>query len=74
VTLESVDGEVDIFTSPTETFDIITLKLRSAMKNNANLSNIGHVDNEIDITGLESSPGVKVGNIKPPGGRFAFSR
>ena len=35
------------------------------MKNNAIVCNIGHFDNEIDMAGLESYPGIKKTNIKP---------
>merc|ERR1712203_1121037 len=40
VTLESVVGEIDIFTSATGNFDIITLAHMKAMKNNAIVGNI----------------------------------
>jgi len=35
------------------------------MKNNAIVGNIGHFDNEIDMAGLESYPGVVRTEIKP---------
>merc|ERR1711915_513124 len=72
VTLESVVGEIDIFTSATGNFDIITLAHMKAMKNNAIVGNIGHFDNEIDMAGLEGFPGIKVKNIKPQVDRFVF--
>merc|ERR1712129_673062 len=53
VTLEDVVGEIDIFTSATGNFDIITLEHMKKMKNNAIVGNIGHFDNEIDMAGLE---------------------
>merc|ERR1712014_258699 len=59
VTLESVVGEIDIFTSATGNYDIITLAHMKAMKNNAIVGNIGHFDNEIDMAGLEGFPGTK---------------
>merc|ERR1712083_790297 len=65
VTMEEVVGEIDIFTSATGNFDIITLEHMKSMKNNAIVGNIGHFDNEIDMAGLENSPGMKVENIKP---------
>merc|ERR1711974_466101 len=46
VTLESVVGEVDIFTTTTGNFQIITLEHMKKMKNNAIVGNIGHFDNE----------------------------
>ena len=42
------------------------------MKNNAIVGNIGHFDNEIDIAGLESYPGLTVENIKDQVDRFVF--
>merc|ERR1712109_298677 len=47
VTMESVVGEIDIFTSATGNYDIITLEHMKSMKNNAIVGNIGHFDNEI---------------------------
>merc|ERR1712048_614602 len=70
--MESVVGEIDIFTSATGNFDIITLGHMKKMKNNAIIGNIGHFDNEIDIAGLEGLTGVKVENIKPQVDRYEF--
>merc|ERR1719473_101270 len=72
VTMESVVGEIDIFTSCTGNFDIITLEHMKKMKNNAIVGNIGHFDNEIDMDGLEKFPGIKVENIKAQVDRFVF--
>merc|ERR1712048_452557 len=72
VTLEEVVGDIDIFTSATGNFNIITLEHMKKMKNNAIVGNIGHFDNEIDMAGLEGFPGIKVENIKPQVDRFVF--
>jgi len=72
VKIESVIGEVDIFTSATGNFNIITLEHMKKMKNNAIVGNIGHFDNEIDMEGLEGFAGIKVENIKPQVDRFVF--
>merc|ERR1711994_914414 len=72
VTMEQVVGEIDIFTSCTGNFNIITLEHTKNMKNNAIVGNIGHFDNEIDMAGLEGFPGIKVENIKPQVDRFVF--
>jgi len=72
VTMEDVVGEIDIFTSATGNFDIITIEHMKKMKNNAIVGNIGHFDNEIDMAGLEGFPGIKVENIKPQVDRFVF--
>merc|ERR1711915_713646 len=72
VTLESVVGEIDIFTTTTGNFNIITLEHMKKMKNNAIVGNIGHFDNEIEMEKLEKFPGIKVENIKPQVDRFVF--
>merc|ERR1711976_117649 len=73
VTMEEVVGEIDIFTSATGNYDIITLEHMKKMKNNAIVGNIGHFDNEIDMAGLEDPKnGIKVENIKPQVDRFLF--
>merc|ERR1711935_1083216 len=72
VAMDSVVGEIDIFTSATGNFDIITLAHMKKMKNNAIVGNIGHFDNEIDMNGLENMKGIKVENIKPQVDRFVF--
>merc|ERR1711869_47085 len=43
------------------------------MKNNAIVGNIGHFDNEMDMAGLETFPGIKIDNIKPQVDRFIFT-
>jgi len=72
VTMDEVVGEIDIFTSATGNFDIITLEHMKKMKNNAIVGNIGHFDNEIDMAGLEGFPGIVCENIKPQVDRFVF--
>jgi len=72
VTMEDVVHEIDIFTSATGNFNIITLAHMKKMKNNAIVGNIGHFDNEIDMAGLEGFAGIKVQNIKPQVDRFEF--
>merc|ERR1712137_1500714 len=72
VTIEEVVGEIDIFTSATGNFKIITLEHMKKMKNNAIIGNIGHFDNEIDMAGLEKFAGIKVENIKDQVDRWVF--
>merc|ERR1711862_182291 len=71
-TLEEVVGEADIFITTTGNFKIITVEHMKNMKNNAIVGNIGHFDNEIEMTALEGFPGIKVENIKPQVDRFVF--
>merc|ERR1712147_521069 len=72
VTMEDVVNEIDIFTSATGNYDIITLEHMKKMKNNAIVGNIGHFDNEIDMAGIEGFAGIKCENIKPQVDRFVF--
>merc|ERR1719484_503975 len=72
VAMESVVGEIDIFCSSTGNYKIITLEHMKKMKNNAIVGNIGHFDNEIDMSALEGFPGIQVENIKPQVDRFEF--
>ena len=44
--VESVVGEVGIFTSATGIFDIVTLAHLKKMRNDSIVGNIGHFDNE----------------------------
>merc|ERR1712115_742556 len=69
---ESVVGEIDIFVSTTGNFNITRLEHMTKMKNNCIVGNIGHFDNEIDMAGLESYPGVKRTNIKPQVDKWTF--
>merc|ERR1712072_1291273 len=70
--LETVVGDIDIFTTTTGNFNIITLEHMKKMKNNAIVGNIGHFDNEIDMAGLEKHAGIKCENIKPQVDRWVF--
>merc|ERR1712195_195955 len=72
VTMDECVHEIDIFTSATGNFNIITLEHMKKMKNNAIVGNIGHFDNEIDMAGIEGMEGIKVENIKPQVDRFVF--
>ncbi|KAM1646712.1 hypothetical protein ACFX1R_009266 [Malus domestica] len=56
--LEDVVSEADIFVTTTGNKDIIMVDHMKKMKNNAIVCNIGHFDNEIDMHGLETYPGV----------------
>src|SRR5271165_2437819 len=62
--VEDVIGEADIIITTTGNKDIITLEHMKAMKEKAILGNIGHFDNEIQISRLEKSGATKT-NIRP---------
>jgi len=70
--IEDVVDICDIFITTTGNKDIIMVSHMEKMKNNAIVGNIGHFDNEIDMAGLESFPGIKRQNIKPQCDRYEF--
>jgi adenosylhomocysteinase len=72
VRLDDVLSEGDIFITATGNRDVITAEQMSRMKHQAIVGNIGHFDNEIDMAGLEKTPGIKRINIKPQVDEWAF--
>ncbi|MGP0028849.1 MAG: adenosylhomocysteinase [Streptosporangiaceae bacterium] len=71
-TLDDAVGTADIFVSATGNRDIITAAHMAAMKHQAIVGNIGHFDNEIDMTGLARTPGIRRVNIKPQVDEWVF--
>ncbi|MGW3473745.1 adenosylhomocysteinase [Saccharopolyspora sp. NPDC000995] len=71
-TLDDVVEIADIFVTTTGNFDIITAEHMSRMKHQAIVGNIGHFDNEIDMAGLEKTPGVRKQEIKPQVHEYVF--
>jgi adenosylhomocysteinase len=71
-TIEDVIGQVDIFVTTTGNKDIITADHMAKMKHQAIVGNIGHFDNEIDMAGLERTPGIKRVNVKPQVDEWTF--
>jgi adenosylhomocysteinase len=65
VRLEDVVETADIFITATGNRDVITAADMARMKHQAIVGNIGHFDNEIDISGLAAVAGVRRENIKP---------
>ncbi|MBR3664339.1 MAG: adenosylhomocysteinase [Desulfovibrio sp.] len=55
----------DIYVTCTGNYHVITGKHLEGMKDEAIVCNIGHFDSEIDMSYLESTPGVTKVNIKP---------
>jgi adenosylhomocysteinase len=72
-TLDDAVGSADIFVSATGNRDIITAAHMAAMKHQAIVGNIGHFDNEIDMTGLAQTPGIRRINIKPQVDEWVFA-
>ncbi|WP_114905500.1 adenosylhomocysteinase [Ornithinimicrobium murale] len=62
--LEDVVGIGDFFVTTTGCCDVIRPEHMLAMKDKAIVGNIGHFDNEIDLTGLARVPGVRKTEIK----------
>ncbi len=71
-TVDEVVEQADIFVTCTGNCDIITAEHMAKMKNQAIVCNIGHFDNEIQVSRLEQWPGIKEHNIKPQVDQFTF--
>jgi adenosylhomocysteinase len=71
-TLEDVLGIADIVITATGNRDVVTAEQMSRMKHQAILGNIGHFDNELDMAGLETFPGIERKNVKPQVDQWTF--
>jgi adenosylhomocysteinase len=63
-TVEDALAKADIYVTATGNKDIITAEHMSKMKDQAIVCNIGHFDNEIQMSELENWPGIKKEEIK----------
>jgi len=72
VTMEQAVREADIFVTATGCRDIITIKHMQAMKDNALVCNIGHFDDEIQVSALNKFKGIKKKEIKPQVDQYTF--
>ncbi|MBK7167086.1 MAG: adenosylhomocysteinase [Candidatus Microthrix sp.] len=70
--LEDVIGTADIFISSTGNKNVITLDHMAAMKHQAIVGNIGHFDNEIDMSGLLRSSDIQRVTVKPQVDEFTW--
>ena len=70
-TVESTLGTADIYVTTTGNRDIITLEHMRAMKDQAIVCNIGHFDNEIQVSRLQTSDAKRT-NIKPQYDLYTF--
>jgi adenosylhomocysteinase len=70
--LEDVVETADIFVTATGNKDIIMAADMAKMKHQAIVGNIGHFDNEIDMSGLAKTSGIKKINIKPQVDEWVF--
>ncbi|MBN1651632.1 MAG: adenosylhomocysteinase [Bacteroidales bacterium] len=64
-TMEEAVKEGNVFVTTTGNKDVITLEHMLAMKDQAIVCNIGHFDNEIQVSALDNAVGVKKVNVKP---------
>lgn len=71
--IEETLGEADIYVTATGNRDVITVEHMRKMKDQAIVCNIGHFDNEIQVSALDDSEGVEKVNIKPQVDKYVFS-
>jgi adenosylhomocysteinase len=71
-TMEEGVKEGNVFVTTTGNKDVITIDHMAAMKDEAIVCNIGHFDNEIQVSQLENYPGIKKINIKPQVDKYIF--
>ena len=71
-TMDDAVKEGNIFVTTTGNKDIITANHMAQMKDQAIVCNIGHFDNEIQVSKLEAWPGIKKLNIKPQVDKFIY--
>ena len=72
-TLEAAIPRADIIITATGNRDVVTVNHMVAMRHQTIVGNIGHFDNEIDMAGLLSHPGVQRVTIKPQVDEFTFA-
>lgn len=71
-TIEETLGEGNIYVTATGNRDIIRMEHLTKMADQAIVCNIGHFDNEIQISDFEKVPGVTKRNIKPQVDEYIF--
>lgn len=72
LTVEDTLGTGDIYVTCTGNCDIITLEHMEQMKDQAIVCNIGHFDNEIQVSRLQQREGIVCTNIKPQVDKYTF--
>ena len=71
-TVEDTLGVGDIYVTATGNKDIITIDHMKKMKDQAIVCNIGHFDNEIQVSELEGFKGIEKTEIKPQVDKYVF--
>ena len=72
LTIEDTLGWGDIYVTTTGNCDIIRIEHMERMRDQAIVCNIGHFDNEIQVSKLETYPGILRLNIKPQVDKYTF--
>jgi len=72
-TMDDAVVEGNIFVTTTGNLDIITGEHMAAMKDQAIVCNIGHFDNEIQVSRLEKWDGITKINIKPQVDKYTYA-
>jgi adenosylhomocysteinase len=72
-TLDDVIEQADIVITATGCFNVVSAEQMARMKHQAVLGNIGHFDNEIDMAGLEATPGIVRKTVKPQVDLWTFT-
>jgi adenosylhomocysteinase len=70
--MDEAIAEGNIYVTTTGNKDIITGEHMAAMKDQAIVCNIGHFDNEIQVSRLEKWKGIKKTNIKPQVDKYTY--
>ncbi len=70
--IEDAISEGNIFVTTTGNKDVITIDHMSKMLDQAIVCNIGHFDNEIQVSKLENYPNIRKRNIKPQVDEYIF--
>ncbi|MBN2280922.1 MAG: adenosylhomocysteinase [Candidatus Marinimicrobia bacterium] len=71
-TMDDAVKEASIFVTATGNCSVITIDHMKAMKDQSIVCNIGHFDSEIEVSKLETFPGIVETNIKPQVDKFTF--
>ncbi len=71
-TIDEALAEGNIFVTTTGNKDVITAEHMSKMNDEAIVCNIGHFDNEIQVSKLEKWPGIQKINIKPQVDKYVY--
>ncbi len=72
-TMEEAVLEGNIFVTTTGNLDVITAEHMASMKDQSIVCNIGHFDNEIQVSRLEKWAGIEKINIKPQVDKYLYA-